>query len=206
MKKSLAHLALRGWSLLRDGRARPCSSAGDAGAVVRRRRHRRRDSAERARPLRGVGGVIAPFVGYKLFDDKDLQLNPGIVGSGRSSSACRMPDRVHGTPDRTGNATVSSSTTTTRPMRSAITVGPRVSLPIGPMELYGDWQVGGLTGLNSASASPTRRGASRPAAASTVQLQRERRHRRSSVAGSATTSACTASATFAIATAGLERA
>jgi hypothetical protein len=27
-----------------------------------------------------VGGFIMPFVGYKFFQDRDLQLNPGIVG------------------------------------------------------------------------------------------------------------------------------
>ena len=27
-----------------------------------------------------VGGVISPFIGYKLFEDKDLQLNIGPMG------------------------------------------------------------------------------------------------------------------------------
>ena len=28
-----------------------------------------------------VGGYIQPFVGYKFFQDKELQLNPAVVGS-----------------------------------------------------------------------------------------------------------------------------
>lgn len=39
-----------------------------------------------------TGGSIAPFIGYKFFDDKDLQLNLGLMGElqviGGGASAC----------------------------------------------------------------------------------------------------------------------
>src|SRR5690554_4742514 len=50
-----------------------------------------------------VGGVISPFIGYKLFQDKDLQLNFGPVGSlqfwGTPADDCNTCSAVHPTSD-----------------------------------------------------------------------------------------------------------
>lgn len=90
-----------------------------------------------------VGGFIAPFVGYKFFRDKDLQLNPAMVGSlqflGLPSDTCNSCQAFHPTKD---NPTYALS----------YQAGPRLSVPWGPIEIYGDFQIGGLTGLNSGSA------------------------------------------------------
>jgi hypothetical protein len=44
-----------------------------------------------------TGGSLAPFVGYKFFDDKDLQLNLGLMGElqliGGGASAARLRAR-----------------------------------------------------------------------------------------------------------------
>ena len=96
----------------------------------------------------GVGGVISPFIGYKLFQDKDLQLNIGPVGSmqffGTPANA-EHPNEVlptNGQPSRLDHDTYGLT----------FEAGPRLSLPVGPLEFYGDWQVGVLTGLHSGSA------------------------------------------------------
>jgi outer membrane protein OmpA-like peptidoglycan-associated protein len=114
----------------------------------------------------GVGGMISPFVGYKLFDDKDLQLNPGIVGSMEfvgfpgdvCGTNCRFT-RVNGTPTfpRPGATTNALQIEHFNDPSYGLTftAGPRLSLPIGPVELYGDWQVGGMTGLNSGNITDT---------------------------------------------------
>jgi outer membrane protein OmpA-like peptidoglycan-associated protein len=105
-----------------------------------------------------VGGMISPFVGYKLFDDKDLQLNPGIVGSLEfvgfpgdvCGAECRFT-RVNGTPTTGGFIEHFDDPS----YALTFTTGPRLSLPIGPVELYGDWQIGGMTGLNSGNITDT---------------------------------------------------
>lgn len=93
-----------------------------------------------------VGGLIRPYVGYKLFDDKDLQLNPGIVGSlqflGAPGESCCTRINPNGNPFAPSKDTYALG----------YNIGPRLSLPIGPVEMYGDWQVGGMTGLASGSA------------------------------------------------------
>jgi len=96
----------------------------------------------------GVGGVISPFIGYKLFQDKNLQLNFGPVGSlqffGTPADA-EHPNALlptNGQPSRLDHDTYGFSAE----------AGPRLSLPVGPLEFYGDWQVGVLTGLHSGSA------------------------------------------------------
>jgi outer membrane protein OmpA-like peptidoglycan-associated protein len=90
-----------------------------------------------------VGGFIAPFVGYKFFKDKDLQLNPGVVGSLQflglppACQECRGPQfPTHDNPT----------------YALSYQAGPRLSLPWGPIEFYGDFQIGGMTGLASGSA------------------------------------------------------
>jgi outer membrane protein OmpA-like peptidoglycan-associated protein len=93
-----------------------------------------------------VGGYIQPFVGYKFFQDKDLQLNPGIVGSLQFIGLpnCTSCVRVN----QNGNQLIDSNPT----YALGFHAGPRLSVPWGPLEIYGDWQVGGLTGLQSGSA------------------------------------------------------
>lgn len=85
-----------------------------------------------------TGGVLAPFVGYKFFDDKDLQLNFGLMGQmqfiGGGADACN--GCLKGTND---NATLALG----------FHGGPRVSLPAGPLEFYGMAQGGVLTGIGS---------------------------------------------------------
>jgi outer membrane protein OmpA-like peptidoglycan-associated protein len=87
-----------------------------------------------------TGGVIAPFVGYKFWQDKNLQPNLGVMAQGQffgaPSSAC--PGCIAGHNDEDVYAL-------------AGTVGPRLSLPVGPMEFYGTWGIGGIEGLTSPS-------------------------------------------------------
>lgn len=89
----------------------------------------------------GTGGSIAPFIGYKFFDDKDLQLNLGLMGElqviGGGASACTGCVRGQG-----DEATWALS----------YLAGPRLSLPVGPLEIYGDILGGGMTGLAGDSA------------------------------------------------------
>jgi outer membrane protein OmpA-like peptidoglycan-associated protein len=92
----------------------------------------------------GVGGFIAPFVGYKLFQDKELQLNPAMVGSLQFLGLppqCQTCQRPGSTPSNSihDNPTYALS----------FQAGPRLSVPWGPIEIYGDFQIGGLTGLAS---------------------------------------------------------
>ncbi len=91
-----------------------------------------------------TGGVIAPFVGYKFFDDKDLQLNLGLMGQaqfiGGAADACSGCVRGRGDDDM---------------YAVGYHGGPRLSLPIGPVELYGMAQGGGLTGLSSGAITDT---------------------------------------------------
>ena len=93
-----------------------------------------------------VGGFIMPFVGYKFFQDKDLQLNPGIVGGvqffGMGASDCFTNSSCFAFHNSQDHATYALS----------FQAGPRVSLPVGPVELFGDIQFGVLTGLASGSA------------------------------------------------------
>ena len=88
-----------------------------------------------------TGGSLAPFVGYKFFDDKDLQLNLGLMGElqliGGGASACDGCTR--GVFDEDTYAL-------------SYLAGPRVSLPIGPTEIYADFLGGGMTGLAGDSA------------------------------------------------------
>ncbi|MGH7789359.1 MAG: OmpA family protein [Candidatus Binatia bacterium] len=90
------------------------------------------------------GGVINPFIGYKFFDDKDLQLNLGVVGG----------LQFFGTPSDTCNSCTAAGKGINDDAAFGLSyqAGPRLSLPWGPLELYGDWQVGGLSGLTSPSA------------------------------------------------------
>jgi len=87
-----------------------------------------------------TGGVIAPFVGYKFFQDKDMQINIGALGQaqffGAPSDAC--PTCLFGHNDDDVYA-------------FAGTIGPRLSLPVGPMEFYGTWGIGFIEGLTSPS-------------------------------------------------------
>jgi len=93
----------------------------------------------------GVGGSIAPFIGYKIFTDQDLQPNIGPVGQvqffGAPQNTCPncLPRHTDGRLDNDAYA-------------FAYHVGPRVTLPIGPVELFGDWQAGGLSGANRPNA------------------------------------------------------
>lgn len=91
-----------------------------------------------------TGGVIAPFVGYKFFDDKDLQLNLGLMGQaqfiGGGADPCSGCVRGQGRDDT---------------YAVGYHGGPRLSLPIGPIEMYGMAQGGGLTGLSSGSITDT---------------------------------------------------
>jgi outer membrane protein OmpA-like peptidoglycan-associated protein len=93
-----------------------------------------------------VGGYIQPFVGYKFFQDKELQLNPAIVGSMQFLGLPECTSCVRFNAN--GNQLIDSNPT----YALGYHVGPRVSVPWGPIEIYGDWQVGGLTGLSSSSA------------------------------------------------------
>jgi len=85
-----------------------------------------------------TGGVLAPFVGYKFFEDKDLQLNFGLVGQmqfiGGGAEPCN--GCVRGLTDNTMFAL-------------GFSAGPRLSLPVGPVELYGLAEGGVLTGLGA---------------------------------------------------------
>jgi outer membrane protein OmpA-like peptidoglycan-associated protein len=88
-----------------------------------------------------TGGVLAPFVGYKFFQDKDLQLNLGLMVQPQfiGAGADQCPGCVRGGND--------DST-----FGLGLTAGPRVSLPVGPLELYGTWGAGGMWGLTNPSA------------------------------------------------------
>ena len=88
-----------------------------------------------------TGGVLAPFVGYKLFQDRDMQLNFAALGQaffiGGPNDPC--PDCLGGHKNEDSYALGG-------------TIGPRVSLPVGPVELYGTWGIGFIEGLTTPSA------------------------------------------------------
>src|SRR5262245_27197046 len=90
-----------------------------------------------------VGRSIAPFIGYQFFRDKDLQLYPSWMGSLQflrlSPDTCNSCQALRPTKDHPTYAL-------------SYQTGPRLSVPWGPIEIYGDFQIGGLTGLNSGSA------------------------------------------------------
>ena len=94
----------------------------------------------------GVGGSFAPFLGYKLFTDRDLQPNIGPVGSiqffGAPAETCT------GCPNF-GNPTGAGDNPS---YGFAYHAGPRLTLPIGPLEMFADWQGGGFSGANGPSA------------------------------------------------------
>ena len=98
-------------------------------------------------PLDGVasyistGGVIAPFVGYKFFQDQDMRFNLGVMAQGQFLGA---PHDV--CPGCIGERNFTDT------YALAGTLGPRLSIPVGPMEFYGTWGVGGIEGLNGNSA------------------------------------------------------
>jgi outer membrane protein OmpA-like peptidoglycan-associated protein len=88
-----------------------------------------------------TGGAIAPFVGFKFFQDADLtpnlglMLQPQFIGGG--AEPCFGCVRGHNNKDT---------------YAIGYTGGPRASLPIGPLEAYATFQAGGISGLNSPAA------------------------------------------------------
>lgn len=74
-----------------------------------------------------TGGVLAPFVGYMFNDYIGLMAQGQFLGAGSKD--------------------VGASSNRDDTYALAGGVGPRLALPIGPVELYGTFQVGGLTGL-----------------------------------------------------------
>ena len=91
-----------------------------------------------------VGGVLAPFIGWKFFQDKDLRLNLGLMAQGQfigAGSKCTSNCSFNGGGQGDDNV-----------FGLAGTVGPRLSLPAGPLEFYGTWGVGGMEGLTTPSA------------------------------------------------------
>lgn len=85
-----------------------------------------------------TGGSLAPFIGYKFFDDKDLQLNLGLMGElqmiGGGASPCNGCLKGQNDNDM---------------WALSYLAGPRISLPVGPLEFYGDILGGGMTGFAS---------------------------------------------------------
>jgi outer membrane protein OmpA-like peptidoglycan-associated protein len=88
-----------------------------------------------------TGGVIAPFIGYKFFQDQDMRFNLGVMAQGQFFGApsdpcpgCLFGHRNDDTYALAG------------------TVGPRLSLPVGPVEFYTTYGIGGIEGLNNPSA------------------------------------------------------
>jgi len=100
-----------------------------------------------------TGGVLAPFVGYKFFQDKDMQVNLGLMAQGQFLGAPseRCPGCIGGGPNP-GRPITTPQTQFDEPVFAlGGTVGPRVSLPVGPMEFYGTWGIGGIEGLTTPS-------------------------------------------------------
>ena len=85
-----------------------------------------------------TGGALSPYVGYKFFDDKDLQLNLGLEGAlqfiGGGADACSGCVRGQNDEDM---------------FAIGYLAGPRLSLPVGPMEMYGKFLGGGMSGVGS---------------------------------------------------------
>jgi len=84
-----------------------------------------------------VGGVLSPFIGYKLFADRDLRLNVAPMLQGQFIG---FPVDADGRPHEDNTFAL------------AYHAGPRLSMPYGPFELYGTWMAGGISGLTSPSA------------------------------------------------------
>ncbi len=78
-----------------------------------------------------TGGVLAPFVGY-MFNDYI-----GLMAQGQFFGAT--------------SKSVGARTNKEDTYALAGGIGPRLAIPIGPVELYGTIQGGGLTGLSDAS-------------------------------------------------------
>lgn len=85
-----------------------------------------------------TGGALSPFIGYKFFDDKDLQLNLGLEGQlqfiGGGADACSGCVRGQNDEDM---------------FAIGYLAGPRLSLPAGPVEMYGKFLGGGMSGIGS---------------------------------------------------------
>ena len=89
-----------------------------------------------------TGGVIAPFLGYKFFQDQDMHFNIGVMAQGQFFGA---PNNV--CPGCIGEHGFNDT------YAFAGTVGPRLSIPVGPWEFYGTWGIGGIEGLNGAKSA-----------------------------------------------------
>jgi outer membrane protein OmpA-like peptidoglycan-associated protein/opacity protein-like surface antigen len=90
----------------------------------------------------GVGGSVAPFLGYKLFMDRNLQPNIGPV----------VQVQFFGAPQETCTSCSFTGADDNPSYAFAYHAGPRITLPVGPVELFVDWQAGGLSGSNRPSA------------------------------------------------------
>ncbi len=88
-----------------------------------------------------TGGVLAPFVGLKFFQDEDLMPNIGLMAQGQVLGGGAEPcfGCVRGGNNQDTFAL-------------GYTGGPRLSLPVGPFEAYGTFQAGGISGLQSPAA------------------------------------------------------
>jgi outer membrane protein OmpA-like peptidoglycan-associated protein len=84
--------------------------------------------------LSTTGFVAAPFVGY-MFGEFNQRL--GVQGQ---LQGIVVPNRSNGIGFEEVTAGIGAS------------AGPRVELPLGPVDLYGTFQIGGITGLTSPSA------------------------------------------------------
>ena len=94
----------------------------------------------------GVGWSVAPFLGYKWFADRDLQPNIGPVGQVQLFGA--PAETCTGCPNF-GHPTGAGENTS---YGVAYHLGPRLTLPVGPLEFFGDGQIGGFSGANGPSA------------------------------------------------------
>ncbi len=90
-----------------------------------------------------VGGVLSPFVGYKLFADKDLRLNLAPMFQGQFIGVPADTD--------TCLTCVPSGANDENTFALAYHAGPRFSVPYGPIEVYATWMGGGISGLTSPS-------------------------------------------------------
>jgi len=99
------------------------------------------------------GGGFAPFLGYMLFKPTDRRLNIGAKGQMGTMFLSRNLFR-NNTFDGRGNI-VGTAISRKNAMGFFANIGPHVRLPIGKVELNGEWLVGLLTGLNSGPISDT---------------------------------------------------
>ncbi|MGD9762529.1 MAG: OmpA family protein [Candidatus Binatia bacterium] len=88
-----------------------------------------------------TGGVIAPFFGYKFYQDRDKRFNLGLMAQAQV---------IYGPEDRCTGCVRGVGDDDT--VAIGYHAGPRISFPYGPFEAYGTWQGGGLSGLQSPSA------------------------------------------------------